>query len=678
MPLDTELRQLVPELPDLSDGGVSDLPSLYYDDFEFDPVDDLIDRGRFLDIHRATVPAHDVVVALKQVTVERTTKGFAQERLTREAELASAIDPHPYIATVYDWGEDPWAWLATEYLDGGKLSDRLQEMCLDQRLWTAYAITDAVTHVHLQAAEHHDISLSNILFASTPEGLWDIPKLIDWSEARTIIEDEDHDFAPTPAYAPPELLSEGSQSGDVRSDLYQLGVVCYRIITGEHPNHRNGDPRPLSDHVPVTGEMDDLLLRAMETDPDDRFEHTYPFRERMADLTQSSLASRRTMSSGNRGGFSSSARRSTDVDENTEQIGGTTHRRPTADTRSSTIMYRGGRQRRGTQPDEQPVQGPVNRIWSADTGRVVGAPAIVDDMLLFGANDKRVHALRTDTGGEKWSMKADDKFESSPAVACGRLFIGNHDNKVYALDRTNGDVDWTHQTNFWVTSSPAVHDGIVYIGSSDYSVYALEADTGDILWEFPTEGDIGWSSPAVVENLVVVASGDGNLYGVNLNTGAEEWRFVTDFLMHTTPAVANGIAYVGSSQNRLYAIEIDSGELEWTFDTGDDVQSAPAVSDRTVFFGSDDGAVYAVNTTDGTEQWSYPTNRGIAGGVTVVGDTVYAGNDAGTIFALDTESGRPRWRQNLRSAVTAAPVVSDSRLFVGTDDGMVAIGPSQQ
>lgn len=678
MPLNDEVRQRVSKLPDLSDIGVLDLPSLSYDDFEFDPADDLIDRGRFLDIHRATLPAHDAIVALKQVTLERTTKGFAQDRLTREAELASAIDPHPYIATVYDRGEDPWAWLATEYLDGGRLSDQLQKMSLDQRLWTAYAITDAVTHVHLQAAGHHDISLSNILFAKTSKELWDIPKLIDWSEARTIIEHEGRDFAPTPAYAPPELLPEGSQSGDVRSDLYQLGVVCYRIITGEHPNHRNEDPRPPSNHVPVTDGVDNLLLRAMEKNPNDRFEHSYPFRERLADLIQSSLASKAAMSSGNESGFSSSVRRSTKVDENTERTGGTTHQQRTADTRSSTTMYRGGRRRTGTQPDERPVKPPADRIWRTDTGRVVGAPVVVDDTLLFGASDKRVHALRTDTGGEKWSMKADDKFKSSPAVASDRLFIGNHDNKVYALDRTSGDVDWIYQTNFWVSSSPAIHDGVVYIGSSDFSVYALEADTGHVLWEYQTQGDLGLSSPAVVENLVVVASGDGNLYGVNINTGAEEWRFETDFSLHTTPAVVDGIAYVGSSQNRLYAIETDSGELEWTFKTGDDVRSAPAVSDRTVFFGSDDGAVYAVNTADGTEQWSYPTNRGITGGVTVVGDTIYAGNDAGTIFALDTESGRPRWRQNLRSVVTAAPVVSDSRLFVGTDDGMVAIGSSQQ
>ena len=676
MPLPESIRSefsAVPSLdwdstpPTLTRGSQPPVTDLSYPAFKFDRKEDKLGEGGNAVVYRATVPAEDLTVALKQPYPKITVENETAKQILSEGEKWATVDDHPYIASILDWGDSGAPWMAIEYLAGHTLQDRYADFDIDQRLWTAYAIVDAVAYASGQhGIPHHDLKPQNILFQQMPDETWDVPKVVDWGLSQKLNQHTGSTSQSTFEYAAPEQYEEimPEVPVGVHTDVYQLGVVCYELLTGKLPNHLRGDIEPPSQIEPsVPAVVDNPIMGALAHDRQTRITYPVQLKDELKDI----LADIDTIKS-----------ESTGVVENTELRQKSARQRRTIDRRWSTTMYRGGQRRTGRQPDEQPVQGPVDRIWSADTGRVVGAPAIVDDMLLFGAHDNRVHALRTDTGGEKWSMKAGDKFESSPAVACGHLFIGNHDNKVYALDRTNGDVDWTHQTNFWVTSSPAVHDGIVYIGSSDYSVYALEANTGDILWEFPTEGDIGWSSPAVVENLVIVASGDGNLYGVNLNTGAEEWRFVTDFLMHTTPAVANGIAYVGSSQNRLYAIEIDSGELKWTFDTGDDVQSAPAVSDRTVFFGSDDGAVYAVNTTDGTEQWSYPTNRGIAGGVTVVGDTVYAGNDAGTIFALDTESGRPRWRQNLRSAVTAAPVVSDSRLYVGTDDGMVAIGPSQQ
>ena len=68
----------------------------------------------------------------------------------------------------------------------------------------------------------------------------------------------------------------------------------------------------------------------------------------------------------------------------------------------------------------------------------------------------------------------DTSVDSSAAVVGDTVYFGARDRLVYALDTETGEEKWNFETEGFVESSPVVADGVVYIGSNDGSVYALE------------------------------------------------------------------------------------------------------------------------------------------------------------------------------------------------------------
>ncbi|MDB2294680.1 protein kinase, partial [Halorubrum ezzemoulense] len=148
---------------------------------------------------------------------------------------------------VFDWDANGPPWVAIEYLAGGTLADRIDEMGVAHRLWTAYALADAVAYASGEhGVTHHDLKPQNILFQNMPDGAWDVPKICDWGLARKLIQHDGSISQSTPKYAAPEQFDAILPNTDVgvHTDVYQLGVVCYELLTGKHPAHLRGEVRP--------------------------------------------------------------------------------------------------------------------------------------------------------------------------------------------------------------------------------------------------------------------------------------------------------------------------------------------------------------------------------------------------------------------------------------------------
>jgi hypothetical protein len=114
-------------------------------------------------------------------------------------------------------------------------------------------------------------------------------------------------------------------------------------------------------------------------------------------------------------------------------------------------------------------------IWNYTTGdRILyTSPAVVNDKVYVGSEDKKIYCLNETTGSHVWNYSTYNFVWSSPAVADNKVYAGSDDDNLYCLDALTGTPVWSYLTDHNVISSPAIADGKVFVGSFDAGVYAF-------------------------------------------------------------------------------------------------------------------------------------------------------------------------------------------------------------
>ncbi|GAB3319091.1 nucleotide exchange factor GrpE [Haloplanus salinarum] len=251
---------------------------------------DRIGRGGRADVYEATVEGGNLTVALKEPRFSGTLHAEIGERFVEEARTWAGLDDHDHVVGVVDWGERPVPWIAMEFMKGGDLSDRAGELSTTQALWTALATTRGVHHAHRHGVAHLDLKPANVLFRSVEDG-WDVPKVADWGLSRRLLDGARERAEYTPTYAAPEQFDDDSPV-DTVTDVYQLGAICYELSTGRPPFRgdagwpRTERPAPPSDLADVPEAVDDVVLTALATEREDRYESTLYLRDALRDVLE--------------------------------------------------------------------------------------------------------------------------------------------------------------------------------------------------------------------------------------------------------------------------------------------------------------------------------------------------------------------------------------------------------
>jgi serine/threonine protein kinase len=228
-------------------------------------------------------------VALKVPRVDLLRVRTALRRFEREVELAARLS-HPNIAQIYDSGiHQGLYYFAMELIDGVWLDSYVKEhnLSLVQILRLMQVICDAIQHAHQNGVIHRDLKPSNILV--TQDGQ---PHIVDFGLAVATVREHGADTVSlegevtgTPAYMSPEQVAGQRERVDTRTDVYTLGVVFYRLVTGSFPydvstsmlqtlqNIRARDPiRPSKLARRLDRDSEAIILKTLEKDPARRYQ----------------------------------------------------------------------------------------------------------------------------------------------------------------------------------------------------------------------------------------------------------------------------------------------------------------------------------------------------------------------------------------------------------------------
>ncbi len=233
---------------------------------------ELLGQGGMGAVYKARQRKLDRMVAIKVLPPEWGRDPAFAERFGREARALARMN-HANIVSVHDFGEAGGNYyLIMEYVDGANLRQFLTTSRLQpwQALPIIMQVCDALQYAHEQGVVHRDIKPENILLDKRGRvkiADFGLVKLLTRSRAEFTLTVSGQVMGTFDYMAPEQRMTP--QTVDHRADIYSLGVVFYEMLTGELPVGRFGPP---SERTPVDARLDEVVFRALERDPDRRYQ----------------------------------------------------------------------------------------------------------------------------------------------------------------------------------------------------------------------------------------------------------------------------------------------------------------------------------------------------------------------------------------------------------------------
>jgi serine/threonine-protein kinase len=234
-------------------------------------------------------------VAVKALRPELLSRPDLVERFRSEAVTLAKLN-HPNIATLYSFfRQADEFFMVLEFVPGETLEALVRRCGALPDAHAAFLIgqaLDGIAHAHQAGVVHRDLKLANLMLAPNQ-----VVKVTDFGIARAL----GHDrltragrLVGTIEYMSPEQIR--GQDVDARSDFYALGAVLYEMVTGRLPFQSDSEyelmraqiedaPPPPRDLAPqVSSAMEQVILRALAKQPEDRFQSAAEFRAALDEI----------------------------------------------------------------------------------------------------------------------------------------------------------------------------------------------------------------------------------------------------------------------------------------------------------------------------------------------------------------------------------------------------------
>jgi serine/threonine protein kinase len=252
-------------------------------------IDGLVARSGMASIFRGTDVRDGRSVAIKIPHPEMEADPVLFDRFQREEDIGRKLI-HPGVVRVFHDEDRSRRYMVLEWVDGRLLRQIMNEqgkLPAERAIRITLEICKALDYVHSQGVVHRDLKPENIMIGPDDE-----VKLIDFGIAanagsRRLTFAKLTEAMGTPDYISPEQVK--GKRGDQRSDVYSLGIMFYEMLTGKVPftgpnpfvimNERllNNPIPPREVNPEVTPELQEIIYRALERDPNKRYPNMHEF-----------------------------------------------------------------------------------------------------------------------------------------------------------------------------------------------------------------------------------------------------------------------------------------------------------------------------------------------------------------------------------------------------------------
>lgn len=593
-------------------------------------------QGGMAQVFRAHDRHLDRAVALKVLRPHLTEAD--QERFRREIKTLAQLS-HPGIVSIYDLGRGEHVYFAMELIGGGVFTD-LGPLEPDLEpllrfLDAAITVAETLAYVHRHGMVHRDLTPRNILMSAQGH-----PKVMDFglvqlAEVSRQLTRTGFTLG-TPQYMAPEQAI-GNAIG-AHTDLYSLGAVLYKTVTGVAPFEAENDQAVLYQHVygepvgpaklnpQVPEELSLLIASLLAKEPDAR--------PASGALVADALRSIRN---------------------------GLEH--------SSTHQRLGG-------PAQQGLLGlgPVNprhlaRSWQLELSEGPQWPAALtaaEGFLLLGLRSEEICVVQPADGSIYARFPADDEVNSVVTYGEGQLSFISRNGSLYGHGWPGGELRW-HDAGAAAVGLTPYGNGLLV---STAQGLEYREQSGERHWCYQTE------EPAVTATTIhhghaCFVTRSGWLHSVHPDTGEGHFKVQLGPVV-AQPAAKDGVLLIAERGGDLHAFDMEHHEVRWTYDMEGQLWASPIAWQQFVYSASWAGVLRCLSLQTGDDVWQTPLGSRVTATPVIAGGIIYAATEDGEIIALDARTGQRLFSDQVSlHPIQASPMVLAHTLIVAALDGTV-------
>lgn len=257
-------------------------------------IDRLVASSKATSLYHATDLNTGEPVAIKVPHINMVADPVFSERFQREEEIGTSLD-HPAVMKVIPNAHRTGMYMVLEWIDGRLLREFISAeapLPQDRAVHIARGILDALDYIHSHGIVHRDLRPEHVILL--PD---DRIKLVDFGlagqiGAKRVTFTNIAELISDGSYLAPEQIA--GRRGDVRSDLYAVGVMLYEMLSGTLPHGEvtsldRFNDRMLHDPIPVrkinvsiSPQVEEILRRALERNPVHRYPNAREFAHDLA------------------------------------------------------------------------------------------------------------------------------------------------------------------------------------------------------------------------------------------------------------------------------------------------------------------------------------------------------------------------------------------------------------